>query len=113
MKFGMTMDVERIIDIIMSGLDGGIQYWARVACWGRPGRTVERAELDGVVRFACDLVVHDTGERPVLRDQWVAGLRLMAERNPRRFAEVVDGTGDARTGDVLIQLTAFGELRYG
>lgn len=74
---------------------------ARVACWGRPGRNAERAEFDGVVRFACELVEHDGGERTVLLDQWVAGLRLMAERYPRRFAEVVDGTGDATTGNVL------------
>jgi len=110
MKFEMTIPPQNILDTIMSGLDGGIQHWARVTSWGQPARTAARAEIDGVLRFACDLVVHDTGEPPVLRDQWVAGLRLMAERYPRRFAEVVDGTGDARTGDVLIQLTAFGEL---
>ena len=61
----------------------------------------------------CDLVELDTGERIQLREQWAAGLRLMAQKYPRKFAEVVDGTGDATTGDVLIQLAAFGELRYG
>lgn len=112
MKFEMTIPPQNIIDTIMSGLDGGIQYWARAASWGKPAHTVERAERDGVLRFACDLVVHDTGERLVLRDQWVAGLRLMAELYPRRFAEVLDGSAAAQSGDVLIQLSAFGELRY-
>jgi hypothetical protein len=66
-------------------------------------------------RFACRVRLFelDSPERISIKEQWASELRFMAERYPRKFAELVDGTGDATTGDVLIQLAAFGELRYG
>ena len=78
-----------------------------------PARSGALDEFDTDLRLVCDLVELDSAKRISLREQWATGLRLMAERYPRKFAELVDGTGDATTGDILIQLAAFGELRRG
>ncbi len=113
MKLELTVPALAVYDAVVSGLEGGIQYWARVTSVWAPARAAGTGDFETDLKLVCDLVELDTGERIKLREQWATGLRLMAEKYPRRFAEVVDGTGDATTGDVLIQLAAFGELRYG
>jgi len=112
MKTECTIPALAVYDAVVSGLQGGIQYWARVTSVWMPARAASAGDFETDLKLVCDLIELDTGERIKLREQWAAGLRLMAEKYPRKFAEVVDGTGDATTGDVLIQLAAFGELRY-
>lgn len=41
------------------------------------------------------------------------GLKLMAEKHPRHWADVVGDNADAETGDVFLQLCLFGEVVYG
>ena len=113
MKPELTVPELAVYDAVVSGLDGGIQYWASVTSVWAPARAVGTGDFQTDLKLVCELIELDTGERIELREQWAAGLRLMAQKYPRRFAELVDGTGDATTGDVLIQLPAFGELRYG
>jgi hypothetical protein len=93
--------------------EGGIQNWARVISFWTPARGGIANDLATDLRLVCDLVDLETGERIALRHQWAVGLRLMAERYPRKCAELVNRTRDCATGDVLIQLAAFGELRCG
>ena len=40
------------------------------------------------------------------------GLKLMAEKEPRHFADFVKDCGDASTGDAFVQLCLFGEVVY-
>jgi hypothetical protein len=49
----------------------------------------------------------------VLIRNWPRVLALMATKTPRHFANIVGERGDSETGDVLVQLACFGELRYG
>lgn len=37
----------------------------------------------------------------------------MAAMAPRHYANMVAGRGDAETGDVLVQIACFGEIKYG
>jgi hypothetical protein len=113
MKLELTIPTLTIFDTIVSGVEGGIQNWARVTAFWTPARGGSANELATDLHLVCDLVDLETGERIALRERWAAGLRLMAERYPRKFAELITGTGDCTTGDVLIQLAAFGEVRYG
>lgn len=55
----------------------------------------------------------DKDSYTVLPENIKAGLKIMAEKYGRHFADFVTGTGDATTGDILVQLSAFGELLYG
>jgi hypothetical protein len=110
MKLELTIPTLAIRDTIISGIEGGIQYWARAVSYELPPRGFESESDLGI---ACDLIELDTGERFSLQEQWMAAVRLMAEKYPRKFAEIVNETGDCTTGDVLIQLAVFGEVRYG
>lgn len=57
-------------------------------------------------------VVLDGQTVTVEPDQWPAALALMATTHPLKFAEVLAGRGSFDTGDCLIQLACFGEMRY-
>lgn len=41
------------------------------------------------------------------------GLKVMAEKYPRHFANVISDDADAETADVFLQCCLFGEVRYG
>lgn len=102
-----------VLDAIISGVGGGIQHWAKVlTCWFPTRYGLKDASATDL-RVICQVLELDSGRRISLEDQWAAALRLMAERHPQKFAELITGTGDFTTGDVLIQLAAFGEVRYG
>lgn len=45
-------------------------------------------------------------------DRIEQGLRLMPAKAPRHLANLIRGKGDATTGDVIIQLAVFGEIKY-
>ncbi len=101
MKLELTIPTQMVADAIISGVQGGIQYWAKVTGFWAPARSGCPSESDTDVRLVCDLVELDTSERFSLHEQWATGLRLMAERYPYKFAEVVTGNSDATTGDVF------------
>jgi hypothetical protein len=73
----------------------------------------------GVVVYDCyemDSELND-GEEPTKYRITLAdvekGLKLMQEKYPRHYANLVEEEDDAITGDVWLQLTVFGELVYG
>ena len=113
MKLELTVPTQNVFDAIINGAEGGIQYWAKAISLWTPAQSARPDESETDLPLVCDLIERDSGEHFSLHGQWAIGLRLMAERYPRNFAELVSGTGDCTTGDVLIQLAAFGELRYG
>ena len=78
MKLELMIPTLTIFDTIVSGVEGGIQNWARVVSFWTPARGGIANELDTDLRLVCDLVDLETGERVALRDQWAVGLRLMA-----------------------------------
>lgn len=84
------------------------RYWALSGTWDAKtckGCVVEACEGgDG----RADSKAYDLN-RLKLAD----ALRLMFEKNPRKFGELAGGYYDGSTGDVLLQFMAFGELRYG
>ena len=107
MKFTVELDDDLIRNVIGSA---GIAYWAKM----------EDAEWD---RRTITLILHDLHDRtPDKGDHgkytigsagWAAALGLMAVAYPRAFADLVGKRGDMTTGDCLVQLACFGELRYG
>lgn len=108
MKLTLDIHLSRIISPVMAALWGCAMRWAdyqgaRMPSWQDPD----------LRRFEVTIMDIATGQWIVLREEWSTGLRLMAERYRQEFAEFIAGNADSTTGDMLIQLAAFGELRYG
>jgi hypothetical protein len=116
MRLDVTVSSLRVFDTIASGVDGGIQYWGKVLSFWVPGRgalSVAAAPHAADLHLVCEVLELETQARIALHGKWRGALRLMAEHYPHKFAELLTGRADRTTGDVLIQLAAFGEVRYG
>lgn len=85
------------------------RYWADEAGWDRVARTgyvVERENGDGPKRIR-----HEFGAAQIER-----ALQLMVggkTGTALTFANIITDNTDGPDGDVLLQLAALGELRYG
>jgi hypothetical protein len=114
----------RIADAVCSAFEGGSAYWcgtvtspqkenfefwyADAGFWALP---------DFSATFNHDGEGSSEGENNVttrvgpkkLRE----GLRIMAEKYPSYFADVLSGEGDANTGDVLLQCVVLGDVLFG
>lgn len=139
----LTVPLRRILDIIANALDSGaFAYWIdrntldeewpsgwTIDCvtwigddereWWRGVRRCYFAPLieGGALTFALedsDGIEGRASNRcrldlPAVR----LGLQVMAETEPRHFADLVDGNDDATTADVFIQCCVLREVVYG
>ena len=112
---------EDIDDIMVSALEGGINYWC--------GKT----EVDGkyLGKYASEqisrggtLILHDTEEgrtELLTKEKLLQGIRMYAEQpNSSDIFEVIDhelhidcGMVDAEVADAIIQYAIFSEIFYG
>jgi hypothetical protein len=53
------------------------------------------------------LVIHEIG-----RDDMAKGLKIMAEKYPGTFAQVIEDNTDAPCADIFLQCVCFGEEKY-
>ncbi len=109
---------EVIDNALASAFDSGIAYWARVEDEYRP-KGAEDCWLSEVVTrggwVQLKLLPGDTGRQPrrLTLGNVREGLRMMAAWYPGPFGALLGGTGDSTTGDILLQLSVFGEVIYG
>ncbi len=92
MKLELTIPSLAVFDTIVSGVEGGIRYWGRVATFWVPGRCLPTDAPVTDLRLRCEVVVHDTGEQIALNGKWATALQLMAENTRRsspRFSRAV------------------------
>lgn len=79
-----------------------------MARWGKCGeyKTIEPGEsmTDAEDEAARRIVVDEAALR--------RALVLLATKYPHLWSDLVNETGDSSTGDALVQLACFGELRY-
>lgn len=126
-EFAVTQNISsrRIADLFVSAIEGGSNYW----CSGvflldpKPDRGealtdrapwYDRAELYDDPNFTIGVCEHaETTTNIVTKANIAAGLRLLAEKWPGHFADVLAENDDATTADVFLQLVALGEVRYG
>jgi len=91
-----------IIDTLTSAIEGGIYYWCSQATVSATHPLGARfCERDGGAVFRFTMA------------DWPRIVAVMATKAPRHFANMVREAGDAETGDVLVQLACFGEIKYG
>lgn len=55
----------------------------------------------------------DQVERTIGKHNIIVGLRLMADKSPRHFTDLITENDDAITHDVMVQYIVFGEIVYG
>jgi len=120
-QFDVEIEPERLYYLIVTAIDGEIGYWSCVS----ETRHFTLFNLDNVENFdftspEAYFNVHerdDDGEyREYFRldfDEFKSGLRVMAKKYPRHFADFINDNADGITSDVFIQCCCFGEIVYG
>jgi hypothetical protein len=101
---------EDIINLLCSGFEGGINYWACVVLeGGNHWYDIENPDW-------C-VTVYDNETDDVLGKLNLAalqpGLKSMHEIAPRHYDNLLKDDCDAITGDVFIQCCLFNEIVYG
>lgn len=107
MKITFTAPRELVRDQLTSGIEHGIGYWCeRVSGW----KWFYNFTLADKIAVRVSAEKGDPKSGKTYRLDLRRALRLAAEKYPR----LLDGDRhDAETGDVFIQLAAFGEIVYG
>lgn len=118
-KSDVTLTQQDIDDIMVSALEGGINYWCREAevveekrCaeWGH-----EQITHDG------GLILHDAESNDkweLTREKFLEGFKLWLENGGDKYGAVSNGEVDcgeidAECADSIIQYAIFGEVIYG
>lgn len=91
-------------DHVTSAIEGGSNYWARINV-GKHQR--------GWRNYFTAKFTEDNGKTHELTlDKLKTGMQVMALKYPHHFKDVIQNSGDATTGDVLVQCALFGEIVY-
>ena len=128
-KTETEINVSDVLDLLCTALGGGSNYWygdlrvvtdAPADCdcgenWkheeGKIARRIYRAAWGGLVEL---FDMEDGHKRYTLtKDRLSLGLQIMAQKHLRHWADFINETGDARTGDVFLQCCLFGGIMYG
>jgi hypothetical protein len=125
-----TFPKRRLMHLLCCALEGGSNYWYKIAKFIHPNGPVEAiaypaGEQTEVFRHL-DYPLSDAGGALMITDMFgdhglirldlprlLEGLRLMAEKQPRHFGNWRDENEDGDTGDVFLQLCVFGKVVYG
>ncbi len=117
----LDIDPERITNLLSCAFEDGSAYWASVRSDLSDKRGQEfwfEAPMAGghigiVLKDPEDGPINDAHLWTVDQQACERGLKLMAEKHPRHFAEFMRENEDAETGDVFLQCVCFGELVFG
>ena len=121
---GVNVEVsdERISELLCCAFEGGAAYWCRIKRYENPDNvTCEYEHLDlpftanGAVVCVESNDLQPLDELPEWRLDRAAldrGLKLLATKHPRHWADFFTERDDADTGDVFLQLCLLGEVVY-
>jgi hypothetical protein len=116
----LSIDDQRLKDILCSAFEGGSNYWIeKVNILRRPECAEywhESPVTDGVLEVIVseDEPIEGKGKKFLLdRAKLQSGLDAMAKLYPRHFADFISENDDATTGDVFLQCCLFGEAIFG
>lgn len=119
MGIKVTVPVERIRDSLICAFEGGSNYWYShlqvdrdVAELGEPG--CHRFHIIPTVKGGSISLRDDAGVKHTLNLAKIEkGLKTLAEKFPRHFADLLSEDEDADTGDAFLQCCLFGDVIYG
>lgn len=110
---------QRLSDLLCSAFEGGSNYWYMIEKIEYPeGKTRADFKFPHLeVPFAGgSLKITADDEKKVYtlnRKALDKGWKLMISKQPRHYADAMEDTGDATTGDVYLQLCLFGDVLFG
>lgn len=118
-KSDVTLTQQDIDDIMVSALEGGINYWCREA---------EVVEEKRCAEWGHEQIAHDGGlilydaesndKWELTREKFLEGFKLWLENGGDKYGAVSNGEVDcgkidAECADSIIQYAIFGEVIYG
>ncbi len=117
---------ENIIEgILVTALEGGSNYWLRVDKVSEWKNTQPQRKEPNYLPSYITTPLSKTGVLAVIdledkdkklqltREKIVSGLKVMAEKEPQHFGDMMKEDGDSTTGDVFLQCALFSEVKYG
>lgn len=119
MKSDVTLTQQDIDDIMVSALEGGINYWCREAEVVEEKRCAEWGH-EQIARGG-GLILHDAESYykwELTREKFLEGFKLWLENGGDKYGAVSNGEVDcgeidAECADSIIQYAIFGEVIYG
>jgi len=141
-RLPMPISEYRVWGMLVSALEGGSNYWYRVDNTKllTPEGQIDMPRASLLSKHVGVEYIHqipliegfglileelsDESERdpdkaytvtkyPLNRKRLLAGLKIMADKHPRHWANFISENDDAETGDVFLQLACLGKIVYG
>jgi hypothetical protein len=139
MKITIEIEEKRMADLLVSGMEfrNGIGLWGEIVKLKKPSKMIFRFDKEQVFKHLdypmnpggyVEIMEHDDGSRDgsrvlsgkkpagkrhrLTRQALLRGLRVMAQKYPKHFADALTEDDDINTSDVFIQCALFGEVRY-
>lgn len=128
MDIKTKIKTEDIVNLIVSALEGGSNYWYLIEKRIKPKKfdylDKTRPSKGGNWYYEYPLnpggaLIISSQEEPEKGNFRLdlksikKGLQIMAKKYPNHYKDILADNTDATTGDVLLQLALFGELIYG
>ena len=114
---------QRVKDLLCNAFEGGSNYWYQILSFNYPkGQTkeslgLEFPHLDLPLVKGGSLTIKDMeGDQPeAILDKAALykGLQVMADKEPRHFADFMCEHDDVTTADVYLQCCLYGKVIYG
>jgi hypothetical protein len=112
---------QSVADVICNAIEGGSNYWCHdfiredgpdLPNFYAEGEFYESGNYRIRVRFDNP---EDEGDKTIWigPEQVEAGVQLVATKHPLHFADLIEGSHDAETGDVLLQCIVLKDVVYG
>lgn len=122
----MDTYTQRIEDLFVTALEGGSNYWALFDINLSNSQRQEMKAIGSLSEYLFDQVmnhgqsylVYDLEDEEELlgeinKANLKRGYKLLKEDYEEDFADVVQGSYDANTADIFLQLAVIGELTFG
>jgi len=125
-----TVTAKRIMDLLITALEGGSNYWCALDGLFLPNGTeisdftedaltndyyptyIQAVTHDDVHIMLYDVEDHETTWK-LTREGLAKGLQLLSEEYPKHYRDMLAGHDDADTADAFLQLAALEEIVYG
>jgi hypothetical protein len=116
-KISIDIPAQTIADMFIGAFEGGSNYWIESARL-ITGKSSESPWYADPKLYESPLfkirIKHDGQRAEISRGKIAKGLRLMAEKSPQHFGDMLsESNADSITADVFLQYVALGEIVYG